>query len=147
MGILKKIAVTPRQLQPMELISKAEIRVDEGIVGDARGGNKTRQVSVLFEEDWLAACEDLNASLPWESRRAGLLVNGAENPKALGARISIGDVILEVTEETKPCQLMEKVKPGLRQALAPDWRGGVCCRVVQGGHIAQGDHVEITLPA
>ena len=143
MAVLKSIAITQRQLQPMEFVSEANVTVEDGIEGDARGQNKARQVSVLFEEDWQAACEDLEAALPWESRRANFLVNGAANPKRIGAKISIGDVILEVTEETKPCQLMERVKPGLRRALEPDWRGGVCCRVVKGGRIAQGDQVEI----
>ena len=147
MAILKSIAITSRPLQPMEIVSNAEILLESGIAGDSRGENPTRQVSILFEEDWLAACEDVQAALPWESRRANFLVNGAENPKKIGATISIGEVILEVTEETKPCQLMERVRPGLRRALEPDWRGGVCCRVVKGGHVAQGDRVDVDIPA
>ena len=35
---------------------------------------------------------------------------------------------LEVTGETDPCERMEEIQPGLFQALAPGWRGGVTCR-------------------
>ena len=44
-------------------------------------------------------------------------------------RVVIGALVLEVTMETRPCQLMEAAHRGLRGALTPDWRGGVCCRV------------------
>jgi MOSC domain-containing protein YiiM len=39
---------------------------------------------------------------------------------------------------------MERAQAGLYNALKPEWRGGVCCRVVQGGDIAAGDPVSIT---
>ena len=81
--------------------------------------------------------------LPWITRRANLYVEGVERPRAIGAQITIGDVVLEVTQETDPCQLMERAQAGLYQALKPDWRGGVCCRVVQGGEIGIGERVRI----
>jgi len=40
---------------------------------------------------------------------------------------------------------MEEAHPGLLRALAPDWRGGVTCRVLQAGAIAVGDRVAVTL--
>ena len=50
--------------------------------------------------------------------------------------------MLEVTQETKPCHLMEAAHPGLKRALTPEWRGGVCCRVLKGGKVRVGDRVE-----
>ncbi len=147
MANLKSIAVAPQLLKPLEFRDSVSITVEDGIDGDARGQNAGRQVTLLFEQDWLAACDEIKAELPWQSRRANFLVNGADNPQSVGAKIMIGDVILEVMEETKPCQLMERVAPGLRRALEPDWRGGVCCRVVRGGRVKQGDRVDIELPA
>ena len=55
----------------------------------------------------------------------------------------IGDVMLEVTQETQPCSRMEKAQPGLRAALAPEWRGGVCCTVVSGGYVRVSDAVTL----
>jgi MOSC domain-containing protein YiiM len=55
----------------------------------------------------------------------------------------IGDLILEVTGETKPCFRMEEASPGLRNALNSGWRGGVTCRVLQGGQIRVGDRASL----
>ena len=52
-------------------------------------------------------------------------------------------MLLEITRETDPCDRMEGLAPGLRAALAVDWRGGVCTRVKAGGHIAVGDAIRI----
>ncbi len=39
--------------------------------------------------------------------------------------------------------MMEKVKAGLFEALEKNWRGGVCCKVIESGHISIGDNVQI----
>lgn len=146
-GFLKSIVIAPTLLQPVQPANSVTVSVEDGILGDARGGNPNRQISILFEQDWLEACAELGTILPWETRRANFLVNDVKNPKVIGAKITIGDVALVVTEETKPCQLMERAKPGLKRALDPDWRGGVCCRVLAGGQLVLGDNVEIEYPA
>jgi MOSC domain-containing protein YiiM len=38
---------------------------------------------------------------------------------------------------------MDAVHTGLRAALAPDWRAGARARVLQGGHVAVGDPIEL----
>jgi MOSC domain-containing protein YiiM len=38
---------------------------------------------------------------------------------------------------------MEALVPGLKAALMPDWRGGICTKVIAGGHIAVGDVIRI----
>ena len=73
-----------------------------------------------------------------------MLVEGIARPHATGVRLRIGEIVLEVTEETKPCHLMERAQAGLLNALKPDRRGGVCCNVVAGGSIAVGDAAELS---
>ncbi len=85
----------------------------------------------------------LDMTLPWTTRRANLFVEGVARPQQIGGCITIGDVVLEVMQETDPCQIMERAQAGLYDALKPAWRGGVCCRVVRGGEIALGDAVII----
>ena len=127
----------------MEEIERAAVSVESGIAGDARGTKPGRQVTVLFRDGWQDACRDLDVTLAWITRRANLYVEGVTRPRDSGGRITIGEVVLEVMRETDPCQLMERAQAGLYQALKPEWRGGVCCRVVQGGAIAVGDAVEV----
>ena len=125
----------------MELLDSAAVTVGAGVDGDARGALRNRQVTVLAEESWKAACDDLARELPWTTRRANLLVAGLELAGTAGSTIRIGDVALLVTGETDPCARMEEQAAGLRDALAPQWRGGVTCRVTAGGAIAVGDAV------
>ena len=142
MGHLLAIARAPVKRGPLMALSEAAVGVADGVDGDARGKRPGRQVTVVFREGWDAACRELGAELPWITRRANLLVEGVAVPRE-GKRLVIGSLVLEVTQETQPCQVMEAAHRGLRAALTPDWRGGVCCRVVQGGTIRVGDRVEI----
>ena len=142
MGHLLAIARAARTRAPMAEIGEAQVSVELGVVGDARGTKPDQQVTVLFREGWESACRDLGVSLPWITRRANLLVEGVTVPRE-GGLLTIGDLVLEVTDETKPCRVMEAAHPGLRRALTPEWRGGVTCRVVHGGMIRVGDRVEV----
>lgn len=141
-GWLIGIARTAELGAPLVEVETASLTEERGMEGDARGRKPNRQVTVLFREGWDDACRDVGAALPWVTRRANLLVEGIERPRAAGGRLRIGTTILEVTQETKPCHLMERAQAGLLKALTPDWRGGVCCRVIGGGEIRQGDTVD-----
>jgi MOSC domain-containing protein YiiM len=140
------IAVRSHSRAPMDEVSIAEITEEHGVTNDSRGENRGRQVTVLAVEDWDAACEVLGTELPWTCRRANLLVEGITLKESTGSTILLGDVMLMVTGETDPCSRMDEIKQGLRMALAPDWRGGVCCRVIRGGTISSGTLVTIRSP-
>jgi MOSC domain-containing protein YiiM len=144
MARLIGIARTHELRAPMEELPRAAVSVEAGIDGDARGRKLDRQITVLFREGWEDACKDLGVSLPWITRRANLYVEGLDRPRQTGGTLKIGDVVLEVMRETDPCQLMEQAHAGLYNAMKPDWRGGVCCRVIAGGEIAVGDAVALS---
>jgi len=142
MGRLLAIARAARKRAPLAETETAEVTLELGIVGDVRGTKPKRQVTILFREGWEGACRDLGVALPWVTRRANLLVEGIAVPRE-GTRLAVGETVLEVMEETKPCQVMEAACRGLRGVLTPDWRGGVTCRVLKGGTIHVGDAVEV----
>ena len=125
----------------METLVAVEVSTDLGIDGDFRGKSRRRQVTVISQEDWQAACAEIDAELPWHSRRANLLVEGISVAETAGRRLLIGEVELEITGETDPCQRMNEIRPGLQAALTPAWRGGICCRVTSPGTIQVGDAV------
>ena len=127
----------------MQNIDSAKITVDNGILGDFRGAQKDRQITILSEPAWKQACASIDVDLPWTFRRANILVDDVEfNQNFLGKSIRIGTVELEVTQETVPCANMDAQQPGLTEALDTDWRGGICCRVIKPGEIGIGDLVE-----
>lgn len=126
-----------------EAISTATVSVEGGIDGDARGKLKDAQISIISKSSWEAAMADLKPTreVSWSERRANILVDGMEFNETTGARITIGDVELEVTHETDPCEIMNKAYPGLKEALTPDWRGGCRTRVLKGGTIKLGETI------
>ena len=143
MATLIGIAKTSKLLAEMEELTEARIEIDSGLQGDARGTKRRRQISILFEDDWKDACNELGADLNWLTRRANLYVSGMRAPQEPGTRITIGNVELEVRVETEPCDLMDKQHQGLRAKLENDWRGGVCCSVRKPGNIKIGNDVKI----
>ncbi|MEO1206982.1 MAG: MOSC domain-containing protein [Pseudomonadota bacterium] len=160
---------------PMEVLAAGTISLEAGLEGDHKGLKyKNRALTMLALEDWQLALSEVAersvaagatrsgsahtsleagagqgtpsiVALDWTARRANLLVEGVDLPKAPGGRMTIGDSVeLEVTYPCQPCRRMDDALPGLLKALHPDWRGGVVMKVLSGGEIAIGDVVRVT---
>lgn len=152
-GRLAGIARHDRPRGPMEEIAAVAVTRAAGVSGDVRGTVRAgkapgRQISLIEAESWNAAMADLGLggdnALAWSARRANLLVEGLRLPRAPGAVIAIGASLrIAVTMECDPCQRMDEIRPGLKTALAPEWRGGVLGTVLDDGEIAVGDEVRI----
>lgn len=138
------IAYRPKSRAPMQTKSQSMLSRVAGVDEDARGKPGKRQVTVLSTIQWQTACEELNTRLPWTVRRANLLVDGVEfDASYVGKQIKIGELRMVISRETDPCPKMDAQHQGLTLALAPNWRGGVCCQVIADGRIRVGDQVEI----
>ena len=146
-GRLIGIAWRPERRAPMQTADSIDISLEAGVVGDHKGAKfKRRAVTILAREDWEAALADLGGevgALDWTARRANLLIEGVRLPRAIGATLRVGPVLLEVTYPTTPCARMDEARAGLRKALHPAWRGGVTCKVLEGGRVTVGDDVII----
>ncbi|MBY0473415.1 MOSC domain-containing protein [Patescibacteria group bacterium] len=132
----------------MELVDWATVEVASGIVGDCRGvGGLThkRQVTILSQTQWEEAYSELGTRLRWTERRANLYVAGIVfGPQYVDKTLVLGEgVQLKVTGETEPCKRMDEAHMGLKQALTPNWRAGVTCRVIVGGVIRKGDTITV----
>jgi MOSC domain-containing protein YiiM len=121
---------------PMEEVSEVQAFADAGFEGcvHARTGGP-RQV-LLVDRETLDAMDLLPGILRENITTEGMNVNGL----ALGQALRIGDVRLEVSAVCAPCDLMEKIRPGLRKELYG--RRGMLCRVIEGGTIRRGDTIE-----
>ena len=121
---------------PMEEIAEVRAVVDSGLEGcvHARRGSP-RQV-LLMDSETLELME-LSPGIIRENITArGINVNGL----AAGERLRIGAAQLEVSMVCTPCDMLEKIRPGLRRELRG--RRGMLCRVIAGGMIRQGDAIE-----
>jgi MOSC domain-containing protein YiiM len=133
---------------PMEVLDTASVTLAGGIEGDVRGrikpgGRGRRQVTLMESRDWDAAMAAIDRDIPWQERRANLLIEDFDLPQSPGVRLRIGSVLLQITMECDPCHRMDAIADGLQAALRPDWRGGACARVIEGGTIHIGDTIRI----
>mgnify|MGYP001812149350 CR=1 FL=1 len=143
MSSIRAIAIKNRPRVAMQVIDSAKITVENGILGDFRGTQQGRQITILSESAWRKACAEIDADLPWTTRRVNLLVDEVEfDASYVGKTVRIGDVELMVTEETDPCSRMDAQHQGLTAALTPDWRGGISCNVIKPGDIKIGDQID-----
>lgn len=123
----------------MLALEQAQISLTAGVTGDTRGRPGLRQVTVLSASAWLEACALASVELSWLARRANILVDGLDLQGSTGAILQLGEQVeLLVTGELDPCRRMDEAAPGLRLALADDWRGGVTCQVRHGGVLRVG---------
>jgi MOSC domain-containing protein YiiM len=86
---------------------------------------------------------ELGADVDPSERRANLMVSGIDLHDTRGHVLFVGECAIEIGGETRPCERMDDAHPGLREAMKPDWRGGVFGRVLVGGTVRRGDSVEL----
>ena len=132
---------------PMEYLYKVTVSLDSGLEGDFRGSRERkegkRQVTLISLEQWQEACLEVGSKLPWLERRANICLSGIKfGPQDVGRTLRFNQgLVLEIAGEAKPCERMDDLKAGLKEALSKDWRGGVSCRVLSEGTIEIGDEV------
>jgi len=137
-GRLLAIWLRPAARLPVRAVDRALAVAGRGLDGDHAGGGK-RQVTLIAHEAWTAACAELGRDIDPSARRANLLVEGIDLAAAIGHTLRIGDVVVEVLGETRPCELMDDDgRTGLQAALRQECRGGVFGRIAAGGELRVG---------
>jgi MOSC domain-containing protein YiiM len=141
-GRLEAIFLRPGARLPVKPVAAAIAIAGVGLDGDhAQGGR--RQVTLLAREQWLAACAELGHPADPAVRRANLLVSGVDLGTCIGGSLRIGEIVVDVLGETRPCELLDDDgRVGLCVALRPARRGGVYGTLRTGGELRVGDSVE-----
>ena len=140
MALVAAIWIKRFKLGPMDPVPRAVLVAGRGLAGNANQGGR-RQVTLIEEERWAAACAELGVAVPPTARRANLLVRGISLAHSRQQILQIGAIRLRILGETRPCERMDQAQPGLRNALGTDWRGGVFAEVLDDGEIAVGDAI------
>lgn len=140
-GELRAIWIKRAKRGPMDPVSDAELVAGRGLVGNADQGRR-RQVTLIEEEVWSELMDALGGDADPSRRRANLMLRGVRLEATRGRVLRIGACRLRIAGETRPCERMEAVLPGLKAAMYPHWNGGAFAEVLDDGVIRVGDGVE-----
>ena len=121
---------TGEQKAPVE---RAELRENHGIVGDAHAGGWHRQVSLLAEED-IDTMRGKGVEIGFGDFAENITTRGIDlGSLPVGARLSLGAAVLEVTQIGKECHTGCAISRTVGDCVMP--RRGVFARVIRGGKI------------
>ncbi|MDX6359235.1 MAG: hypothetical protein QOH37_2289 [Nocardioidaceae bacterium] len=142
MARVQSIHVAKATRLPMRPAERVTVEAGKGIVGDRYHGTKHRHVTVQSATALSEAAGIFGADVPAALTRRNLTLSEGVVPRDPGDRIRIGDVVLEVVRVAAPCKLLDDtIGRGAQEALRR--RGGSVCRVLEGGEIGVGDHVDL----
>src|SRR6266478_2224751 len=121
---------------PMQAVESIEAVAGLGFSGCAHARRNSGRQVLLVDKETLDAMELRPGIIRENITTEGLNVNGL----ALGERLRIGAVLLQVSAVCTPCDQLEKVRTGLRRAMYG--RRGMLCRVLEGGTLRAGDAIQ-----
>lgn len=137
-GMIRAIAIKTAESGPMREVEDAVAEIDGGLVGGVKP-SPDRGITFLATAQWRQVMGELNANLPWHTRRANVLIEAESLGHLIGKRLRFGEVEVQIINETRPCGLMDQFLPGLKDALKSDCRAGVYGRVIRGGAFRVGE--------
>ena len=126
----------PKRRLSMEEVETVEVVADLGFTACAHARKSGSRQVLLVDKETLDAMELRPGIIRENITTEGLNVKGL----ALGQRLRIGTVLLQVGAVCTPCDQLEKVRPGLRREMYG--RRGMLCRVLEGGTIRPGDAIQ-----
>jgi len=121
---------------PMEEVAEVRALQDSGLEGCAHARTGSPRQVLLMDSETLELTELSPGIIRENITTRGINVNGLET----GQRLQVGAAQLEVSMVCTPCDMLEKIRPGLRRELRG--RRGMLCRVITGGLIRDGDRIE-----
>lgn len=144
MGKIIGICISEKRGTQKKEIGEADIVKGWGIEGDAHGGNWHRQVSLLSYEK-IEEFRERGAEIELGAFGENLIIEGYDfRSLPVGTRFRIGDAVLELTQIGKECHSHCEIYKKMGDCIMP--REGVFTEVVTGGHIKNGDEVEMIPP-
>lgn len=125
-----------------EPISKAELKIDHGIVGDAHAGNWHRQISMLAEESIQKMKDKGFNHLKFGDFAENITTEGiVVHTLPVGTKLKIGECEVEVTQIGKKCHNGCAIKQTTGDCVMP--REGIFVKVLKEGTIQPNDIIEV----
>jgi MOSC domain-containing protein YiiM len=123
-------------------VESAELIAGHGLRGDSHAGlDPDRQVS-LFAVETLRELQNQGFEISAESLSANLFIENIKlDSLKPGARLRVGETVVEIVESRKPCPSITKIDNRLPKRLFGQC--GQLGRIVKGGVVQLGDGVEM----
>ncbi|HWY07516.1 MAG TPA: MOSC domain-containing protein [Candidatus Acidoferrales bacterium] len=127
----------PKRREPMEELQEVRAVEEVGLQGCAHARPQGKRQLLLMDQETLAAFELMPGIVRENVTTQGLDVNGL----AIGQKLQIGEVELQVSAVCDPCEQIEALRPGLQVAM--QGRRGMLCKVMRGGLLKRGDEIVV----
>jgi MOSC domain-containing protein YiiM len=115
-------------------VSKAVLKIDYGIVGDAHAGNWHRQISLLANED-IESMQGNGIDLNYGDFAENITTEGVMlHELPIGTRLNIDNTILEITQIGKECHHGCAIYAAVGDCVMP--RRGIFAKVIVQGEIS-----------
>lgn len=141
MAKVKAVCISEKKGTMKHPVDSIELKIDHGIVGDAHAGNWHRQVSLLADES-VEKMRSKFPDIPVGAFAENILTEGLclyELP--VGAKLRVGDVLLEVTQIGKECHADCAIRQQVGDCVMP--REGIFTIVLEEGAVKAGDEIEV----
>lgn len=138
--VVVALHVTPKSRAPVQPVARVEALLEQGLAGNRHTRPNSRRQVLFVEHETLA-----DFGLAPGQVREQVTVRGIDlNALPFGTRFAVGTAMFEIGIPCEPCERMNEIRPGLREAL--DGRRGRFARVVQPGMLAVGDALQVLDP-
>ena len=131
------LQICPGPRQPMQPVASARAVENLGLEGDRHAKADSKRQVLLMEAETL-----IKFGLRVGDVKENITTRGiALMSLPVGARLRVGEAVLEITGVCRPCSRMDELVPGLREMLSG--QRGMLARVAQGGTLRVGDSIVV----
>ncbi|MCR4289777.1 MAG: MOSC domain-containing protein [Candidatus Scalindua sp.] len=129
-----------------ESCNQVTVRSNFGIVGDYRSGKfQIGQITLIETETIDVVSRELGYEIPAGSSRRQIMVKGIKLNELIDRNLRMGQILVRVEDRCNPCKKMEtKIGPGAKDAMND--KGGIRCRIIEGGDLHVGDKITVEIP-
>jgi MOSC domain-containing protein YiiM len=121
-------------------VDKEKLELDEnGVLGDKFYGKNINRLILITSLDAYKLANECGIELEYGILGENILINKSINHLALGDQFTIGEVVLEITQNCTLCNGLSIIDPKLPEVLKND--RGVFAKTVTNGIIKRGDSV------
>ena len=146
MAEIISIHIVRKRNTTAEPCKHVNVRSNFGIVGDYRSEKfQIGQITLIEAETIDTMSHKLGYDVPDGASRRQIMVKGVKLNELIGRNLRIGQILVRVETKCNPCKKMEKnIGTGAKNAM--DDRGGIRCRIIEGGALHVGDKITVEDP-